>query len=441
MRIKENIINPFADYGNIVCGDRFLGRINDLKIVESRSLSPRRTGNLAIIGIPRIGKSSLVWKALMECKDALNIKNSIPIWINVGIYEEIPDFFRALLNNCVIELKQLNLMNKILHKLVKLALDDKQSWTNQYNSILEFFRNVKEINYRIVFILDEFDHARNIFKDSFSGFQKLREFSYNPNYPISFITTSRRSIHDIENTLKGSSTFYETFRNHYLGMFVKSDLEQYFQEFSSIGLSLPSLAKKQLNYYCGGHPYLLDMLGYEIVENFRLVKEISIEKAVRNIEQSMFEHYDHLEVIMKEDGNYSKLLQILFGPVVDVKQTDINTLISYRLIKKSPHNDQDLQERKHPKAAYTGFSEHFYNYLNIVQREVDLWPLLSQTEKELRLLISTGLHKHYKENWVEKMKNTHKKLFNIFDEAQKKQQQEEKSKKKETKKILIIILQ
>lgn len=58
--------NPFADYGNIVRGERFIGRSDDLRVVKNRVIRPREPGNLAIIGDYRIGKSSLVYKAVME---------------------------------------------------------------------------------------------------------------------------------------------------------------------------------------------------------------------------------------------------------------------------------------------------------------------------------------------------------------------------------------
>ena len=54
--------NPFADYGNIVRGKRFVGRSNDLRVVENRVIRPPEPGNLAIVGDYRIGKSSLIYK-------------------------------------------------------------------------------------------------------------------------------------------------------------------------------------------------------------------------------------------------------------------------------------------------------------------------------------------------------------------------------------------
>ena len=67
--------NPFASYGNIVYGERFIGRKDALRIFQNRIIRPREAGNLAIIGLPRIGKSSLVYKALIERKKELVAQN------------------------------------------------------------------------------------------------------------------------------------------------------------------------------------------------------------------------------------------------------------------------------------------------------------------------------------------------------------------------------
>lgn len=52
--------NPYADYGKIVRGERFIGRKNIINVIESRIVRPTNPANLAIIGVHRIGKSSLV---------------------------------------------------------------------------------------------------------------------------------------------------------------------------------------------------------------------------------------------------------------------------------------------------------------------------------------------------------------------------------------------
>ena len=64
-------MNPFANYGRIVHGDRFIGRETIVNNIENRIIHPDNPGNLVIIGMHRIGKSSLAHKTIIEQKDNL----------------------------------------------------------------------------------------------------------------------------------------------------------------------------------------------------------------------------------------------------------------------------------------------------------------------------------------------------------------------------------
>lgn len=405
------ILNPFADYGKIVYGNRFIGREDNIRTIDNRIINPAKSGNLAVIGMPRIGKSSLVWKAIMERKEMLLIRKIIPIWIDVGIFNKITDFFCDIIAECENELKRLNLINDTIIDTINQIYDDNLLWNKRFNFILKFFKMIKDLNYKLIVVLDEFDNARNIFKDTAEGFQKLRALSYNPRYSVTFITTSRRSIKNIEKTLKGSSTFYETFMDNNLGVFNADDIEKYYEIFSSIDISLSIEDKNEILNYSGKHPYLLDILSYEIIEKYIDEKLINVEKASSNVEEKIVKHYDHLIDILKEDGTISKLLQILFGPLVDITGADINSLLGYSLIEQINGDE------------YHALSHHFQEFLKIINREVDLWPILGETERKLRNIISIALYKHYGENWIEKLEKAPQ-LEAIFKKARIDQEKE-----------------
>ena len=54
----------FERTGQIIYGDRFIGR--NYEINEIRKFVVDNRANVAIVGMPRIGKSSLAWQALMS---------------------------------------------------------------------------------------------------------------------------------------------------------------------------------------------------------------------------------------------------------------------------------------------------------------------------------------------------------------------------------------
>lgn len=407
--------NPFADYGGIVRGDRFIGRRDSLKVVENRVIRPQESGNLAIIGDYRIGKSSLVYKAVMECRDSLVARKQLPIWLNLATFDQASFFFRSLVTRTYEELEDLGWLTEAIVTAANRALEDELSWTEGYGRIQRFFERIRRAGFRILFILDEFDHARYLFRGDISGFQGLRELSYRPEWRVTFVTTSRRTLRDIELQTKAISTFDLIFHKHYLGMFDEPDRQDYFARLASVGIGITSSIKERVDFYCGSHPYLLEMLGYEIVELFRERSVVDVDQAARRIGRSFLDQYDHMIRILSEDGSLNKMLQILFGPVVDVKQTDVDEFQRYGLIQPTEQE------------SYGAFSPYFQTYLKLVERQRDLWPIWRETEIALRDIITSNMLEQYGEQWIGKLEKARPNLRPIFERCRVAQQNEEKS--------------
>lgn len=409
--------NPFADYGSIVRGERFIGRRDDLRVIESRVIRPREAGNLAIIGDHKIGKSSLVYKAITERKDELVAKKVLPIWINLGTYDQAPIFFRSLVTRCVDEMEDLDWLSKPVRRAADRVLQDELSWSEGYGRIQRFFEKVRRGGVRVLFILDEFDNARHLFRGDVSGFQGLRELSYRPEWRVTYITASRRTIRDIELQTQAISTFDGIFSKHYLAMFGAEDLQEYFARLASIGAPDTSALRERVDFYCGGHPYLLEMLGYEILEVFREEQRVDVDQAARRTAQDFLAQYDRMVDLLQEDGNLSKLLQILFGPVVGVKQTDVEELLRYGFINPGEGD------------TYVAFSKHFQTFLGLVEREVDLdlWPIWRETEIALRHLVTAKMLEKYGERWIEELGKARPNLKTIFEQCRQVQEKEERS--------------
>ena len=57
-KLKKMLLkNPFADFGGIVIGDRFIGRKAEIEAIQNR-LFGINYGNMAIMGLPRIGNQA-----------------------------------------------------------------------------------------------------------------------------------------------------------------------------------------------------------------------------------------------------------------------------------------------------------------------------------------------------------------------------------------------
>lgn len=404
--------NPFANFGSIVEGDRFIGRINELREIDSRIILPSESGNLAIIGLPRIGKSSLAHKALIEKKNDLVQKKIIPIWINLSTFENSNDFFVGLVHECMHEFKELNIIKSSIYNAYE---DFKRESVNKiiYDNIRRFFQKVRKEGFRIVLIIDEFDHAKRIFRENIGSFQKLRDLADNPNWRVIFVLISRRTIRDIEFQSAGVSNFDGIFHKIFLSMFNEQDMDEYFKMINNTGLNLGDSEKEKIYFYCGGYPYLLAALAFSLIENWRKTSITDIDKVANYTFRTMIEHYERLVYLLKEDGSLDKILQLLFDPLYNVKRTDIEELKRYGLIYERDN-------------GYKTFSNHFQIFLNLIYREIDLWPLYRETEKSLRKVIEKEMIAKYGDNWIEIVLKKHQKLKDAFNKAEETMEKEKK---------------
>ena len=406
--------NPFADYGGIVRGERFIGRSADLRAIETRTIHPSVPGNLAIVGDSRVGKSSLVYQAVMESKDLLQRNRKIPVWINLATCDTRAQFFRFLVSECYEEIEELGLLTEpIVTAIHRISCRD-LSWTTEYRRIQRFFQTVKQEGFRVLFILDEFDSARNLFHEDINGFQGLRELSYNPQWRVTFITTSRRSVYDIEVQTKGISTLAGIFHTYYLKMYSVQDMQEFYERLASIGIEVTEELAGKFGSFCGGHPYLLDILGYKVVEQYREYDAFNLDDTIRCVEHEFLGYYDRMVDRLSEDGSFSRMLKILFGPVVDVKQRHIDELLRYGFVSESCNGD------------YMAFSDHFQSYLKLRERDVELWPIWRETELALRNAINKSLVEKYGEYWISELEKRHPRAKQIFQNCRESQKKEEK---------------
>lgn len=428
------LANPFTEFGKMVSGSSFIGRQEDLKAIESRVIHPLdKGGSLAIVGLPRIGKSSLVYQALIEPKLELYKRKLVPIRINLGLYKYPESFFPDLVFFCKEVLEELQWENDIMRVSANKALKKDLEWTERINRIERFFTKVHQAGIRVIFVLDEFDHARTLFSNSTEAIQFIRDLAYSPEYGISWVVTSRRPIDDIE-AKTAISTLAGILPCHYLSVFnEKEDLPAYFDRFAKAGLTITEEHKEVIDSYCGRHPYLLAMLGYHLVNMYaHRPVDIDVKAAFQKVEQQFVVHYDDLIKKLREDDDkrFKKLLQILFGPIYGLKQTDINEMINYGLIRPNPaaasEGNGTVASDQNNVPAYIAFSHHFQEYLRVHMQWGDLWPLLGETEKALRRVIRLKLPEkygngtsEYGEHCLDAMRQARPKLTGVFQQCEK----------------------
>lgn len=346
--------NPFADSGGIVRGERFLGRQAELQAISRCVLRPAEPSHLAIIGDARIGKSSLAYQAIMERKAALVAGRIIPVWINAALYDQASALLRALVTQCCDEAEDAGWMSDSIRRAACGIASDEAARRLDYSCLPPFFAKVRQSGIRIVFILDEFDHVRFLFQGDPAGFRTLRALGCHPEGRVTFVTTSRRTLRDIERQAGTVSVLDGMFRKRYLAMFDAAGWQAYLMRLSRFGIPVDASVKSLIDDYCGRHPFLLDIMGYEIVETFRERQTVDAERIAQGVQGAFYDQYERMTDWLREDGSLDLLQRILCGSRINVRRAD--ALLRYGLIKASD------------RGTYAAYSPHFQAYLQRMRR-------------------------------------------------------------------------
>lgn len=399
-----NTENPFADYGNIVEGERFVGRKSAIEAIHNRVLGSNY-GNLAIMGLPRIGKSSLAWNALMTKKDELYKRKILIERINVGSISSTKEFYLKLMNKIMP-----NIRNLSFELYDQLALSRKiYDESDSENEIEFFFALIKQSNYRLIYVLDEFDNVINFFK--LQDFQLLRELSISPETKICLVTISRRTIQELEPENGAISNFYGVFSDLHLQLFNEVDLKDYWQRLEKLGIEVSDEYKKEVFYFVGSHPYWSDMINYHIFNGVKAGHKTSIEllsEIGSELKKTLWDNYDDIISLMEKEGLKSHFLQAVVGPVVNLTQMSVEKLYKYGLVtpilarQKYGSYFQSLIDAglaNENDISYNSISSHLNDYLKQKETEFDIWALWNEAEHQVRSLITIYLNEKYGKEW------------------------------------------
>ena len=395
-------LNPFADYGGIVRGERFVGRDKELQIIEQRVLGSA-FGNLAIMGLPRIGKSSLAWQGIMEKKDTLLQKKTIPIFFQTGSCDESLSFFRqmaSLLDDEISMICEDERYEKFGNKA--LAIIRSETDPTEFNLALQkYFKLIKKLGYKVIYILDEFDSVQSFF--TVANFQLLRELSYNPETKLCLVTCSRKTIQEIEAKNGAISNFYGTFSEIRLGMYDDASFAKYWTRMSDV-FSPSDEYIKLAEFYVGRHPFLLDYFNDFCIQR-DLVDNIENDTILEEIRLNLLNHFNTILDTLSNEDLLNKAIQLVLGPAFDVKKLDEEKLLKYNFIKIVDNEEKlgilgHLVGSTYQGKSYTCFSDFFTNVFeqnHIV--DIDYWPLWTETEKMIRNLIKIYVTEVYGADW------------------------------------------
>lgn len=395
----------FERTGRIVYGNRFVGRTHEISEIRKYVVDNR--ANVAIIGMPRVGKSSLVWQSLMYCKEELISKHKlIPIYIDVSTTRNNYDFFGKMTSKAIREYtsiinKQTDKNISDISELIEKSSRIKNGSDQLDNDFYEFFEDFYQItSYQITYIFDEFDKAQNIFDAP--DFLLLRETAYTPETNLSYVTVSRKSIKEIETKDKQNlSNFHGTFNKYiHLNVFSETDMIAYWNRIQSI-FEFTKETMNEIIFVSGFHPLFLDLC---CLQKISQPKVFLLENA--NLREKLYDEFDQIIEMLEEKGLLSIAKQIIIGPPINIDRQKIDKLLDFGFLRivniKQKSQILSTTYSITEEDAYVLFSDYFSQLFYFKYfLDIDYWPQWNQTENKLREVVELFCLSKYGNNWIE----------------------------------------
>lgn len=401
-------LNPFSAYGSAVCGERFVGREKELKLIKERVLGDAYA-NLSITGLPKIGKSSLAFEGIVRMKDDLSKDKTLVVYYQIGSTKSALRFYRRMIKKLHDEFmfyfpddeKYNKYCVPIVDKINEAEIDDIT------DHIEDYYKRLRRWGYKIIYVLDEFDHAQDILEEA--DFQTLRELSYEPEDKICLVTCSRKTLDEIEKKPAGLSIFARTFADCPVLPFDKSSLQSYWNRVEQC-CNIHEEYKNKVNYWVGGHPWLMDVINDYMFQ----YGDMSIAETpnIEDISLALMKGFDHVITTLQEEDLLNSAIQLCIGPYSCVDELQKAKLLKYGYLQELPEADKVslygsiIDGPSFDGTSYVCFSQ--FCTLDLHRRyyaNVPYWALWSETENKLRDIIIEYLRRTYSSNWQSEMKD------------------------------------
>jgi hypothetical protein len=403
--------NPFATVGHPVYGEAHVGRAEALEILRERVLLQTTSGATAVIGPPRIGKSSLAYHAFMRPEARIEHPKLLPVWMNMRSLDGVPRMFRRLADQVWDLLEEQSAeVGRRVTDAYQLAVTPGLEWSEAQSATQEFLMYLRLRGWRVVLVLDEFDAARDVFKNQDGSFQALREIAYNLEWNIGLVTTSRRELREIVDMAdKAESTFPGIFRSVFLTCFAPPEVGELVARIpGGVADGRAAELSSRLGELTGGHPYLASVLLDRICTAHRagpLPPPEAIAALTGPMPPEFQYYYRDLEELLSDDGRLGALLEVLLGPQIAATPEDAQNLLQQGLIR--------VQDD-----AYRAFSDHFHEFLALLGREGGHWQSWMAVESGVRDVVESGFQERYGAHWPQELRRVRPKLAPLLDKCE-----------------------
>jgi hypothetical protein len=346
--------NPYLGYGTVAIGQRFVGRVQLLDRLMDRVV--KGAGSTAIVGLARIGKSSLAAELLRRASAEESMSRSSLVF-DVSTFENgaaiIADWYQQLSRSD-------RGMSASIHQNFRLLRRHLEIHGHRSGQIV---------------IIDELDAVRH-FPDGADFFRLLRELLHDPSRTgIVAILCSRRPVARLEQEVRDISTLAGVLEHLPIGPFDEEEFQALCSRASSqVGADW----QKKVWEVSGGHPFLAEM---GLCASLRG----NDSGEVAELHDQALRYFEQLESFLHHEGLLTELIQAVIGPRVSSNRAASAELQRYGLTRS-------------PRQA---LSRAFTEFLRLVALNLDLWGLFGEVEKELRRVIDVVLADSYGINYLD----------------------------------------
>lgn len=392
-------MNPFIGRGVPVSGERLVGRRQLLeKLVECL----RAEAHCSIVGLPRLGKTSVAREALRLYEAG---QSGITAgYVTLDAVRGPTQAYARILDETAGNQSETD------YRTSTLSHDD------IYDVFLRSLRKRRKASQRGVVVVDEIDAiVRPDFDDASLFVSRLREVANDRDrYGLTFIFVSRRSLDMIQGAVDCSTLaglcevkYMQPLDRDGLGLLVGRS-----------PVPVDQGAVDSLWNLTGGHPFLAEVVMSEAVEREADRLDASnIEDAQHAQSHEFTNQYHQLQSLLSQESMFDALCELVVGPRWRSLNPHVVYLLKhYGLIRSTIEADGGVE----------CMSQHLREFLTHLTRTTPTWFLLGEVEQQLRYLVLDRMHEAYGENWFHEISQRHPKLNEALEKLASQRQREKK---------------
>lgn len=414
------IRNPFASPTEEALGDNFVGRKSTLSEMHRSVLDVDRIYNYHVVGLPRIGKSSLL-KAFREmvCKNHYNL-DLIVVYISLDTCDDSEAMWRMIGKRLRKELKKnLSYSDKYGIFEEELEFEDVDDHNVDYEYVCSVARSMKTAGFWGLVLIDEFDKFSTIATKGTVG--QLRTLFSSSDYALRAVIASRRMVERIEREVEGAvndnvSTLAPIFVNGCkLKMFNEEDMNDYWASIcKKIGSTISEKYIQEVQYYVGNHPCLLNLLNgnywaEQESTNYFCDNFIELTLSSKLVNQL----HDAFNWAIWRDMKKWQLLRSLilstWGPDEEIPKEELSELERYGII----NTNQILTEANGP--IRITISRYFTEWMNLKRYILPFGDEWSKAEGNMRFIVKCFCNDMYQGNETKMIEHLETKNANSIE--------------------------